>query len=218
MITTINEWKRFNSGVNEINTDMTLNPGDRLNPLNNMTLNPGIQQVLLDDTDFVPIDNVDVDTKNNIIKAGEYAKSLGMSKQQTVEVINKVFVDPSRAPEDISVAFVQDHLGEIVAYVESLPDNEFPETTYQYTKDMEANDLPFECAMYVQQNDKIKKLAETLNTQIKKDNFKAVYENDIFFINSMDKMNDNNKKIVLSILHECNAKNISNSLKWKRKI
>lgn len=212
MITSLNEWRTINSKnrFNEINTDMSAP---------NLNL-PGMGNVNLptEQADAVPIESVDIDTKNNIIKIGEYAKSLGLSKQQTVNIVTTVFVNPAEAPEDISVAFVQDHLGEITSYIESLPDSEFPETEYKYTNDMETNDLPFECAMYVPNNDKIKKLTESLNKQIKKENFKVIYENDIFFINSLEKLNENNKKIVLNVLKECSAKNISNSLKWGRKI
>jgi len=198
MITSINEWKRLNSKNNKVN-EITDNISDNA-------------------MDPMGIPHADIDTKNNIIKIGEYAKSLELSKQQTIDVINKIFVDPAQAPEDISVAFVQDHLGDITSYIESLPDTDFPEDTYKYTQDMEENDLPFECAMYAPNNEKIAKLAEALSVQIKKENFKSIYENGIFFINSLDKLNENNKSVVLNILKECKAKNISNSLKWKRKI
>lgn len=199
MITSINEWKRLNSKNNKVNENVGMPPADA-------------------NADAMGVPHADVDTKNNIIKIAEYAKSLELGKQQTIDVITNIFVDPAQAPEDISVAFVQDHLGEITAYIESLPDTDFPENKYVYTPDMEDNDLPFECAMYAPNNDKIAKLTESLNVQIKKANFKAIYENGIFFINSLDKLNDNNKTVVLNILKECGAKNISNSLKWKRKI
>jgi len=216
MITSLNEWKKLNSknrGINEINTNMGM-PNMNLPGMNL----PGMNNNGIPAVDPIPVESVDIDTKNNIIKVGEYAKSLGLSKQQTINIVTNTFINPAEAPEDISVAFVQDHLSEITAYIESLPDTEFPEAEYNYTPDMETNDLPFECAMYVPNNDKIKKLTESLNTQIKKDNFKVIYENNIFFINSLDKLNENNKKIVLNVLKECSAKNISNSLKWTRKI
>jgi hypothetical protein len=205
MITSLNEWKKQhskNNGINEIAVENSALP-DGI---------PGKQ------TDPVSVPHANVDTMNNIIKIGEYAKSLELTKQQTIDIVSTIFIDPAQAPEDISVAFVQDHLGEIVQYIESLPDTDFAEATYQYTQDMETNDLPFECAMYAPNNAKIAQLTESLNTQIKKNNFKAIYENGIFFINSLDKLNENNKNVVLNILKECKAKNISNSLKWKRKL
>lgn len=205
MITSLKDWKK----LNEMNTDIRQDIGMGLGMGN---ANQPIQ------SDPNPVPTVDTDTKNNIIKVGEYAKSLDLSKQQTINLINTVFIDPAQAPEDISVAFVQDHLGEITTYIESLPDSEFSEQEYKYNKEIETNELPFECVMFIPNNAKIQKLTETLNTQIKKENFKAIYENGIFFINSLEKLNDNNKKIVLDILKECSAKNISNSLKWTRKI
>lgn len=200
MITSINEWKKHNSQSKKVNEDGLPDgiPGKQVDP--------------------VTVPHADVDTLNNIIKIGEYAKSLELTKAETINVISTIFVDPAQAPEDISVAFVQDHLGEITQYIESLPDTDFPDSGYSYTPDMENNDLPFECAMFVPDSSKIAMLAESLNTQIKKDGFKAIYENGIFFINSLDKLNEKNKSVVLNILTECNAKNISNSLKWKRKI
>jgi len=200
MITSINEWKKQNSKNNTVNENglPVSIPGKQADPIN--------------------VPHADVDTLNNIIKIGEYAKSLELTKGQTIDVISTIFIDPAHVPEDISVAFVQAHLGEITQYIESLPDSDFPETGYSYTMDMEKNDLPFECAMFVPDSSKISMLAESLNTQIKKDGFKAIYENGIFFINSLDKLNEKNKDVVYNILSECNAKNISNTLKWKRKI
>jgi hypothetical protein len=205
MITSINAWKQHGA-KNKINENASDNVGS------------GMQNIPGKQTDPVQAPHADVDTMNNIIKIGEYAKSLELTKQQTIDIINTVFIDPSQAPEDISVAFVQDHLGEIIRYIESLPDTDFTTTDYKYTNDMESNDLPFECAMYAPDNAKISMLTESLNKQIKKENFKVIYENGIFFINSLDKLNENNKIVVLNILKECNAKNISNSLKWKRKL
>ncbi len=197
MITSINEWRKLNSHrITENIIDNNIQPS----------------------IDPMPVPHADADTLNNIIKIGEYAKGLELSKGQTIDIVKTVFLDPAKAPDDISVAFVQDHLGEIISYIESLPDADFSTSNYQYTTDMESNALPFECVMYVPENDTIKKLTESLNKQIKKSNFKAVYENGIFFINSLENLNENNKTIVLNLLKENNAKNISKPLQWKRKI
>ena len=147
-----------------------------------------------------------------------YAKDFDMSKPDTIGMVQKIFVDPSQAPDDISVAFVQDNLGLIVDILDKIPDSDYPENPMTFTTDMENNEFPFECVMYVPNNDKVKKLTEALNTQIKKKDFKVVYENNVFFINSLEQLNENNRNIVMSILNESKAKNIGNQLKWKRKL
>lgn len=147
-----------------------------------------------------------------------YAKDFEMSKPDTIGMVSKIFVDPSQAPNDISVAFVQDNLGLIIDILDKIPDSDYPENPMTFTNDMESNNFPFECVMYAPNNDKVKKLAEALNNQIKKKDFKVIYENGIFFVNSLEQLNESNRKIVMNILNESNAKNISNQLKWKRKL
>lgn len=147
-----------------------------------------------------------------------YAKDFEMSKPDTIGMVQKIFVDPSQAPDDISVAFVQDNLGLIVDILDKIPDSDYPENPMTFTNDMESNSFPFECVMYAPNNDKVKKLAEALHNQIKKKDFKVIYENGIFFINSLEQLNESNRKIVMNILNESSAKNISNQLKWKRKL
>jgi len=147
-----------------------------------------------------------------------YAKDFEMSKPDTIGMVQKIFVDPSQAPDDISVAFVQDNLGLIIDILDKIPDSDYPENPMTFTNDMESNSFPFECVMYAPNNDKVKKLAEALNNQIQKKDFKVIYENGVFFINSLEQLNESNRKIVMNILNESNAKNISNQLKWKRKL
>jgi len=147
-----------------------------------------------------------------------YAKDFEMSKPDTIGMVSKIFVDPSQAPNDISVAFVQDNLGLIIDILDKIPDSDYPENPMTFTNDMESNSFPFECVMYAPNNDKVKKLAEALHNQIKKKDFKVIYENGIFFVNSLEQLNESNRKIVMNILNESNAKNISNQLKWKRKL
>ena len=147
-----------------------------------------------------------------------YAKDFEMSKPDTIVMVQKIFVDPSQAPDDISVAFVQDNLGLIVDILDKIPDSDYPENPMTFTNDMESNSFPFECVMYAPNNDKVKKLAEALNNQIQKKDFKVIYENGVFFINSLEQLNENNRNIVMNVLNESNAKNISNQLKWKRKL
>lgn len=147
-----------------------------------------------------------------------YAKDFEMSKPDTIGMVSKIFVDPSQAPNDISVAFVQDNLGLIIDILDKIPDSDYPENPMTFTNDMESNSFPFECVMYAPNNDKVKKLAEALHNQIKKKDFKVIYENGIFFVNSLEQLNENNRNIVMNVLNESNAKNISNQLKWKRKL
>lgn len=213
MITTINEWKRLRGQKNE-NVANSLS-GD----FGQKPLTPGA----LPDQDEIEmgmdnIPNADVDKYAQICKIADYAKSFELSKGDTVNVITKVFTDPAKAPDNVSVTFVQEHLPEIIAHVERMDDADFPEMPYDYTQDMVANSNPTECAMFIPDNAKIRQLTEALNECIVKNDFKAVYENGIFFINSVEKLNEKNKGIVFKILNECNAKNIGETLKWQRKL
>lgn len=200
MITSLNEWKRSKGeSVNEIAV-----------PTSNQIDKPNMNNV--------GISEDELSHQKAIYDVAMYAKDFGMSKSDTIGMVQKIFVDPSQAPDDISVSFVQNNLGEIVNILDGISDEEYSENPLTFTTDMEKNDLPFECVMYIPDNAKIKQLSEVLNKQIQKKEFKSIYENNIFFINSLEKMNDNNRTIVMNILNECKAKNISNQLKWKRKL
>lgn len=194
MIVSLNEWKKHNKKI--------INESDNL-----------INNTFDDD-----IDSVSDDVSLKIKEIAEYAKSLELTKGETINIINTIFIDPAQAPENISVAFVQDHQAEILNYIYAIPEEEFPEGVYKYTLDMENNDFPFECVMYIPSNNNIKELTTILKEKINKPNFKVIYENNIFFINSLDLLNENNKNIVLNTLKNNNAKNITNILQWKRKI
>lgn len=208
MITTIKEFKK-----NRINEDNYKNIGlngsedisNQLNPVNNPSK-------------LIPPSEDMVNDFSEVKKIADYAVSLGLSKEATKKLIHTVFVDPSQAPDEISIAFVQDHMGEIITSIDAMPDSKFPKDEYHFSVDMTTNILPFECVMYAKESKKLKQLVYSLNEKIKRTNFKAIYENNIFFINTLDGMSDDNKKIIANILESEKAINISNNIKWIRKI
>ncbi len=163
-------------------------------------------------------ENLPLDIQEQIKEYGNYAKDLEFSKEDTKKLITDVFVDPANTPDNLSIHFINMYMGYIVDYIDSIPDSEFPTGPIFSDELTNTNDLPFECVMYVENNDKIENLINLLNSKIKINNFKTIYENNIFYINNLELLNENNKKIVLNLLKENGAKNISNELKWKRKI
>jgi hypothetical protein len=171
-----------------------------------------------DDINFPADKTINSVVSKQCLDIAMYAKDFDMSKPDTIGMVQKIFVDPTQAPDDISVAFVQNNMGEIVEILDNIPDDEYPENPLTFTTDMTENEFPFECVMYVKENLKIEKLTKILNTQITKNDFKSLYENNIFFINSIDKLNDKNRNTIMKLLQQCNAKNISTQLKWKRKL
>ena len=194
MITTIKDWK--NQSVNSINENIDPN-------------NP---------SGCLPFGGINPEALKQAKEIAQYAKDFDMSKPDTIGMVQKIFVDPAQAPDDISVAFVQNYLGVIVSLLDCIPDSEYPENPLTFTQDMEENDLPFECVMYIENNDKITKLVEALNKNINKSNFKVIYENNIFFINSLDNINEKKNQVIMKVLQENNAKNVNEQLKWKRKL
>lgn len=194
MITTIKDWK--NQSVNFINENIDPN-------------NP---------SGCLPFGGINPEALKQAKEIAQYAKDFDMSKPDTIGMVQKIFVDPAQAPDDISVAFVQNYLGVIVSLLDCIPDSEYNENPLTFTQDMEENDLPFECVMYIENNDKITKLVEALNKNINKSNFKVIYENNIFFINSLDNINEKNNQVIMKVLQENNAKNVNKQLKWKRKL
>lgn len=166
----------------------------------------------------LPFGNIDPERLEQARKIAEYAKDFDMSKPDTIGMVSKIFVDPSQAPDDISVSFVQDNLTLIIDILDKIPDSEYPENPMTFDTTIQNNEFPFECVMYIKNNSKIQKLTEALNNNIKKNGFIASYNNNIFYINSLDKLNEKNTEIVMKVLNEANAKNVTTQLKWKRKI
>lgn len=151
-----------------------------------------------------------------ILKIERICKSIhviGLPADKSLKILTEIYTDASKAPEDINVKFVKENLNLLKEHYAKFPAEN---NVYDFTTEMLDNNTPSECIMHIKDHVKIKQLTEALNTQIKKDNFKAIYENDIFFINDLDKMNEKNKNIVFMILKEIKAKNISTQLKWTR--
>lgn len=166
----------------------------------------------------LPFGDINPEKLEQARKIAEYAKDFDMSKPDTIGMVQKIFVDPSQAPDDISVSFVQDNLGLIINILDKIPDSEYSENPMTFDTSIQNNEFPFECVMYIKDNSKIQKLTEALNNNIKKNGFIASYDNNIFYINELDKLNEKNTKIVMQVLNEVNAKNVTTQLKWKRKI
>ena len=181
MITSLNEWKKSKGQkVNEI----AIPTSDEID-------NPNIDKNFLSEDDLLRY--------KAIHDVAMYAKDFDMSKPDTIGMVQKIFVDPSQAPDDISVAFVQDNLGEIVKILDSIPDEEYPENPLTFTTDMEENDLPFECVMYIPDNAKIQKLTEVLNKQIQKNDFKSIFVINKKNISKFNRINKNYHFLIIYI-------------------
>jgi hypothetical protein len=206
MIRTIKEWKEHKMKSSAINENDINRPDHDIN----------IVKTIENPDDATQKDPGHESEINSVI---DHAIALELSKEDTIRIIQNVFVDPAQAPDNISVVFVLDNMGEIVQRLEEMPEEYFSsQDENRFTVDMIGNDLPFECVMYAPNNSKLEQLSNVLNEQIKKDGFKSVYENGIFFVNSLDKMNEGNRSKVMNILREANAKNVGEKIKWKRKI
>lgn len=193
MIRTINEWKNNISNINKNSKILNINKNSSCN-----------------NEEFY----------NNISKCAEYVRDLGVSKSDAIKLIENVFINPINTPDSLSANFISENVNSIIDYIDNvLPDADFSSINKDMLSvDILNNDQKFECVMFIENNDKIAQLTKSLNINIKKNNFKAIYENNIFFINSLDNLNESNRNIVLNILQEVNAKNISEQIKWIRKI
>lgn len=200
MITNINEWKNWTA---------TTDAPYRLN-------NKGKEHITQFVQDFISVKNNEV--RGIITDYINYILSLKLSKKDSIDIVNNVFTDPLNAPDNIDVEFVNKQKGHITSALDRLPDETFFKDTIEFDDDMTNNPIAqFECVVYSKSN-KIKLLSEKLNNKISKENFKCIYKNNILYINDIDKLNENNKQIVLKVLKENNALNVINTLKIKRKI
>ncbi len=141
---------------------------------------------------------------------------LELSKAACINLVRTVLVDPAQCPDDISVAFVVDNLGDILNQLYKTDVKLFTEKCNFKNKKKEHS--KFECVMFIKDNKIVEKLANVLKTQINKANFIVEYNKDIFYINNFDLLNENNKSIVTKILQEQKAQDISENLKWYRLI
>ncbi len=217
MIKSLNEFKKYKlSLLNKINeNDFTITNDENLDKIKD-EFTPQTNDNL--DMSTQTVENTELSEVDRIVN---YAMSLELSKPETMSVVTTMFLNPAQVPDDISIVFVQDNLSEIINKLESKDESEFGvgfDFDGELNNDVLNNDLPFECVMYAKDNVNLKKLNETLNSKIKNKDFKCTYNNDIFFINSLNILSEQNKNIVMTVLKENNAKNISNIIKWKRKI
>jgi hypothetical protein len=215
MIKSLNEFKKYKlSLLNKLNeNDFTITNDENIDRVKDEFKPPTDNNL-----DMTTSDNTEISEVDRIVN---YAMSLELSKPETMSVVTTMFLDPAQIPDDMSIIFVQDNLSEIINKLESKDESEFG-VGFNFDTELNNgiiyNDLPFECVMYAKDNDNLKKLNETLNSKIKNKDFICTYKNDIFFINSLNILSEQNKNIVMTVLKENNAKNISNIIKWKRKI
>lgn len=154
-----------------------------------------------------------------IKKYCELAFSYCLPKEQTIKIVENIYTDAAKAPEEVNVKFVKENLDKIV---ETLQQNNTFQYAYQlnFSSEMLENKSPNECAVLVNEKktDEINILVTSLKTNIAKDNFKVIFENNIFFINDMNILNEHNRNTVFNSLKKNNTINICTQLKWSRKI
>lgn len=164
----------------------------------------------------IPIEKI-ANNMDLVKKYAEYARSLELSKANTIGIVKNVFTDPRQAPKEISVDFVVNNLESIIDYLDKIPDIGYSEL--DIIDDIKnKDDLPFECIMKVNNSKEIIKLYEQLKQKIKNDDFQVKYDNNVFYINNLDLLSENNVNIVLSTLKKHKAINITEQVKWLRKI
>lgn len=142
------------------------------------------------------------------------AMKCGLNRQLTEKIVETVFTNPAKAPEEINVKFVKEHLNDVKKYISFYEDKDFGRD-YVFSTTILESKTPFELVMSID-SAKISKMCEALKANIKKQNFNIVLENNIFYINDMSILNDHNKKIVLTTLEKQGAINIATQLKWAR--
>lgn len=159
-----------------------------------------------------------------IEKICELALNCRLSRFQTNLLVEKVFTDPAKAPEEISVKFVKNNIkaikSELAVYYESMFGYE-----YNFNSKILESKNPFELIVSIEK-DKVTnviKLFESLNKNIQKEEFHtfSAYNEDgpsYFYISNLSVLNEHNKNIVLKTLELADAINISTQLKWARTI
>lgn len=200
MITNINEWKQLTT---------TLDAPYRLNNKHKEHIEEFLQDI---------VNIKDKETYNKMHKYVNYILSLKLNKEDSVDTVKKIMTDPATAPDIVDIEFIKSHLNSIVGLLNKLPEELYYKDSMEFDKDMTNEPYStFECAMY-SKSDKVKKLALQINEKINKNNFKCIYKNNILYINNIDKLNEKNRSIILKILKDSDAINITESLKIKRKI
>ncbi len=157
-----------------------------------------------------------------VIECCRTALKCGLDRNQTLQIIEKVFTDPAKAPEEINVKFVKENLDKIKNVLSAYKDTDYG-IEYTFHKKILDMKNPFELIVSIEKNKSLEtiKLFESLKTQIKKEDFytfAAYNENgpSYFYINNLNILNDHNKKTVLTALEKQGAINIATQLKWAR--
>lgn len=150
-----------------------------------------------------------------VIETCRIALKCGLNRTDTIKVIETAFTNPAKAPEEINVKFVQENLDKIKSMLQVTEDKNFGPTIH-FTKQVLESKNPSELALYVNVNSNVIDLYDSLLKNITKEGFKVVYENNIFYINNFDILNENNQKVVLKKLEKEGAINIATQLKWAR--
>lgn len=150
------------------------------------------------------------------------ALKCGLNRNQTLNIIENVFTNPAKAPEEINVKFVKENLDKIKNTLLAYKDTDYG-IDYSFHKKILEMKNPFELIVSIEKNKSLEiiKMFESLNTQIKKEDFytfAAYYENgpSYFYINNLSILNEHNKKTVLTTLEKQGAINIATQLKWAR--
>lgn len=150
------------------------------------------------------------------------AINCGLTRKQTIKIVETIFTDVAKAPEEINVNFVKENLNDHIKHLEMFNEKDFG-FDYNFTqKELEAKN-PFEIMVMVEAKNVpiLINLFTSLKNNIKKDDFFTIYSTytegrSTLYINNINKLNENNKKIVLNTLKKADAINISTQLKWAR--
>lgn len=147
------------------------------------------------------------------------ALKCGLNREQTIKLVENVFTNPAKAPEEINVKFISENISQLTQHLSSI-DNKYFGPTIHFTQNILESKNPFELVFFHNSqrgyNIMIENLRKSLDTNIKKEGFKVFYENNIFYINNFDILNEHNKNVVLTKLQQYGAINIATQLKWAR--
>lgn len=155
-----------------------------------------------------------------LMKCLDVAVKCGLSRDMTKTILEKVFTDPAKAPEEINVKFVIENLDKLKSSLDTYPVNFGID--FKFNPQILESKNPYELIMFIptNSNSDLSKLNESLIANIKKDGFKVIYEikdvYSIFYINNLNMLTEHNKKVVLSVLEKAGAINIATQLKWTR--
>lgn len=159
-----------------------------------------------------------------ITECCQTALKCGLDRNYTLHIVEKVFTDPAKAPEEINVKFVKEHLDKIKNELLVYKDTDFG-FDYIFDQKLLESKSPFELFVMVEAKHStiLKKLFESLKNNIKKEEFSTAYSTYVegrstLYISNLNELNEHNRNVVLNTLTKVNAINISTQLKWARTI